>query len=119
MSAARSFFEMALGKPDRYEPAECYMVGALAVHRSDIPDSPWKVSHAATGMGIPYAYGRNLNEARRIAKALDQAIDWQTIRRGRTPGDVRGINGTVSAKVFAALRQFDFLKVPGGREGGE
>ncbi len=108
----RGAFQMALANPDRYESVDCYVVGPFAIHDSAIPDWPWKVSHAATGMAVPYAYGRSLTEAASVAEGLSAAIDWNRVKRSESVGRVTGLTKTASAKIMAALRAFDFLEIP-------
>lgn len=104
----RGHFEMALGEPDRFEPVACYLVGAIAVHR-DRRIREWRLSHAATGLLMPGIFGRSLVEAIRVARSIDGAIDWSTIKRGKSAGVPRGFTNAKRIAVQSMALSFSHI----------
>ncbi len=93
-----------------YEETKCWMVGPIAVHRVEGDRSwPWKLSHAATGMALPCAYGRNVPEAADVARAVATAIDWSLVKRGKEPGAPVGMTKEMIISVSAMVQSFRFL----------
>lgn len=101
----RGQFEMAMGLPDRYEAVDCYLVGAIAVHR-DKATREWNLSHAATGMGLPSIFGATLVEAIRVARSIDAAIDWSTVKRGKVIGAPTGLTNTKKSAIQSMALSF-------------
>jgi hypothetical protein len=98
-------FEMA--RACGYASTKAYLVGAIAVHRSG---KEWKLSHAATGLGIP-GFGKTLEGACRIARSVDAAIDWSTVRRGKEIGIARGFTKNKRDAVGAMLLSFRHIAI--------
>ncbi|MBX3504448.1 MAG: hypothetical protein KF895_03140 [Parvibaculum sp.] len=110
----RGKFEIARkgigGAPDYYEKVDGYLVGALGINRATGSEFRWQVSHVATGFAVPCAYGRTLNEAFEVARALGDCLDWSNIRRTETVGKVDGIVKGMGVPVVKTLRSFPFLE---------
>lgn len=85
--AKKTTFEMAT-VPGQYETRPCYLVESIAICRDG---KEWKMSHAATGMGMPGIFGRSLIEAVRVARAIDGCIEWSKVKRTKTVGVARGL----------------------------
>ncbi len=103
--------EIELAKSAFYEATPAYIVGMLAVHKnSNARKWRWRISHIATGVGLPSACGRNLDEALRVARALNSAIDWSTIRRGETVEKPIGFTERKGQAVAAMIQSFSFLR---------
>ena len=97
--------------PDFYETVPAYLVGALAVHKNNERKWPWEISHIETGMSVPGAYGRTLNEAMRVARALDGGIDWSKIRRGKIIGArPAGLTKKRGEAIHEMVQSFSFLR---------
>jgi hypothetical protein len=101
----RGQFEMAMGFPNRYEAVDCYLVGAIAVHR-DKATREWNLSHAATGMGLPSMFGATLVEAIRVARSIDAVVDWSGVKRGKVIGSPTGLTNAKKTAIQAMAMSF-------------
>lgn len=85
---------------------ECVLVGEIAVHKEKARE--WRLSHAATGMSIPYAYFTTRSAAVASAERLHVAVDFSRVRRASktaSPGFVRGWSKSLQAILVAELRR--------------
>lgn len=85
---------------------DCVLVGEIAVHKEKTRE--WRLSHAATGMSIPYAYFTTRSAAAASAERLHVAVDFSRVRRASktaSPGFVIGWTKSLQAILVAELQR--------------
>lgn len=87
-----AIFEMNV--VDGWRPVRCWLVGPFAIHRAATGfavdgviecNGRWKISHAATGMGIPWLKFDRQRDAVAAARELAINPDWRKLKRGERP----------------------------------
>lgn len=109
----RGKFEMAKsGWPkrngDHYEEVKGYLIGSFAIRREG--PGYWKLSHAATGMGMGCAWHESIAEAAKMARRLERLTDWQKVKRGHKPGSPIGLSKALAEKTRRVLKTYPHLK---------
>lgn len=95
------YFDMATTSGFQSTPA--YMAGPFAIHGKN---RDWKLSHAATGFGIPGAYADTRDELADLASLLDEGIDWSTIKRGKNYGSISGMTKAKARSVRGCIEKW-------------